>query len=125
MYSSFDLDQSQSFDNLFSEVKSKIIDEINNLNDVDFFKENGIKRKISHLYVGPPGSGKTCFATAIAKMTKRSIVYIPISRIKNNSELQNIIYKRETNGVKYEMNELIFLADELDSFENNQKLKKK
>lgn len=123
-FSCFDLDPSQSFDNLFIKNKDKIIEDIKGLNDVEFFKNHGIKRKVSQLYVGPPGSGKTCFVTAIAKMTGRSIVYIPISRIKNNTELQNIIYERTINGIKYDMSELIFLADELDSLESSQKLTK-
>jgi hypothetical protein len=123
-FSCFDLDTSQSFDNIFLKNKAQIIEDIQNLTDKEYYKTHGIKRKIGHLYVGPPGSGKTCLVTAIAKMTGRSVVYIPISRIKNNLELQNIIYDRSYNGVTYAMDELIFLMDELDSLETTQKLKK-
>lgn len=123
-FSCFDLDTSQSFDNIFLKNKTQIIEDIQNLTDKEYYKTHGIKRKIGHLYVGPPGSGKTCLVTAIAKMTGRSVVYIPISRIKNNLELQNIIYDRSYNGVTYAMDELIFLMDELDSLETTQKLKK-
>lgn len=120
----YDLDKSQTFDNIFIDNKQEIINDIMNLADVEYYKQYGMKRKIGHLYVGPPGSGKTCFVTAIAQMTGRSVVYIPISRIQSNAELQSIIYDRKFNNVTYNMDEIIFIADELDSLESEQKLKK-
>lgn len=118
------LDTSQSFDNIFIDNKQEIIDDILNLEDKEYYKQYGMKRKIGHLYVGPPGSGKTCFVTAIAKLTGRSVVYIPISRIQHNAELQSIIYDRKFNGVHYDMDEVIFIADELDSLNALGALKK-
>lgn len=123
-YSCFDLDPSQSFDNIFVKNKEQIIEDIKNLADKEYFRKHGIKRKVSQLYVGPPGSGKTCLVSAIAKMTGRCVMYIPISRIKSNLELQEIIYERFYNNTYYEMDEVIFLADELDTLESLTDLKK-
>ncbi len=120
----YTLDTSQSFDNIFIENKQEIITDILNLEDKEYYKQYGMKRKIGHLYVGPPGSGKTCFVTAIAKLTGRSVVYIPISRIQHNAELQSIIYDRKFNNIDYNMDELIFIADELDSLNSSNILKK-
>lgn len=119
----YKLDTSQSFENIFLENKEYIMNDILNMADVEYYKKYGMKRKIGHLYVGPPGSGKTCFVTAMAKMTNRSVVYIPISRIQHNAELQEIIYERNFNGIEYDMDEVIFIADELDSL-NSDLLKK-
>lgn len=119
----YDLDSSQSFDNIFLENKDQIIKDILNLEDVEYYQKFGMKRKIGHLYVGPPGSGKTCFVTAMAKLTGRSVVYIPISRIRSNEELQSIIYERSFGGLKYKMNEVIFIADEIDSIGSSALLK--
>jgi len=123
-FCSYDIDKSQQINHIFMKNKQNIIDSIKNLDDIEFYEKNGLKRKVGHLYVGPPGSGKTCLATAIANMTNRSIVYIPISRIKTNVELQKIIYEKKFGGVTYDFNEIIFLLDELDSLENNKSLKK-
>lgn len=124
-YGCYALDKSQSFDNIFLENKNNIIRDIVNMEDKEYYKKYGMKRKLGHLYVGPPGSGKTCFVTALAKFTGRSVVYIPISRITNNAELQSIIYDRKYNNVTYNMDEVIFIADELDSLNSSNLLKKK
>lgn len=70
------------------------------------------------LYVGLPGSEKTCIVTAIANMTNKSAVYMPISRIKTNMELQKIIYERIIRSVTYDLDKVTFLLNELNSLEN-------
>ena len=114
----YQLDKSQSLDNIFLENKESIVADILNLEDKEHYKKYGMKRKIGHLYVGPRGSGKTCLVTALAKLTNRSVVYIPISRIKKNEDLESIIYGGEFNGIKYSLSEVIFILDELDSFDS-------
>lgn len=114
----YELDKSQSLDNIFLENKESIVADILNLEDKEHYKKYGMKRKIGHLYVGPRGSGKTCLVTALAKLTNRSVVYIPISRIQKNEDLESIIYGGEFNGIKYSLSEVIFILDELDSFDS-------
>ena len=117
-FGSYQLDKSQSFDNIFFKNKDRIITDILNMKDKDHYKKYGMKNKTAHLYVGPRGSGKTCCITALATLTNRSVCYIPISRIQRNEELETIIYGGDFNGVKYEMDEIIFVFDELDSFDS-------
>lgn len=124
IYSCYNIDRSQKFENLFLHNKEKILTTIKKLEDVDYYKKFGLKRKLGHLYVGLPGTGKTCVTTAMANMTGRTPVYIPISRIYENSELQKIFYDRCFNGIKYELDELIFVIDELDSVTSQQNLQK-
>lgn len=123
-FSCCDIDKSQTFENIFVSNKNKIISTIKNLENVEFYKKFGLKRKVGQLYVGPPGTGKTCATTAIANMTGRTPVYIPISRITENKEIQKIFYDKCFNGIKYKLDELIFVIDELDSYLPSQKLKK-
>lgn len=123
-YSVHDLDTSQTFNNIFLKNKKEIVDEVLQLADADYYKGVGIKRKLGYLCVGPPGSGKTSLVTTIANLTGRSIVYIPISRIQHNHELDKIIYDKTYNGVKYKFDEIIFSIDEMDSMEASQSLKK-
>ena len=58
----------------------------------------------------------------------RHILEIPMSRIKTNAELEEILNISEINGIKIKKDELIILFDEIDSgtdsvnkraFENN------
>ena len=41
---------------------------------------------------GPPGTGKTSLIKALAHYTKRSIVNVPLARIKTNQELTDLVY---------------------------------
>ena len=118
-YSIYQIDPSQTFDNIFTQHKQEIIEEIDNMANISFFKKYGIKRKLSHCYVGSKGSGKTCLSTCIAQYTNRNIVCIPITRITTNKELLDIIYERNINGVVYDMNEVIFVIDEIDSLKTD------
>jgi hypothetical protein len=113
--SSYDLDKTQDFNNLFFDFKEDILSDIELLKDIEYHKKYGLKRKLGYLLHGKPGSGKTCIVTAIANKLHRSIVYIPISQITNNQELEDLIYKRVYNGVKYDLDEVVFCFDEIDS----------
>jgi hypothetical protein len=41
---------------------------------------------------GPPGTGKTSFIKALAQLTRRSIVNIPLARIRTNQELMDLMF---------------------------------
>lgn len=116
------IDRYQTFKNLFFDHKKQIIDDINLLCDHDHHTKFGIKRKLGYLFTGIQGSGKTCVVTAMAKKLNRNIIYVPISRLNSNRELEDIIYTRMYNGVKYNTNEVIFLFDEIDSIGKNKSL---
>lgn len=118
------IDRYQSFDNIFTGAKDTIIRDIERFKDVDYHERYGIKRKLGYIFTGIQGSGKTCMVTAMAKYLNRTIVYIPISRITKNSQLENLMYNNIYNGVKYDVNDLIFLFDEIDTIEDNSLLKK-
>lgn len=124
VFDSDSIDNTQSFDHIFSHTNNKIMSDLDKFDDVKFYEKYGLKRKLCYLLAGKPGSGKTCVVSAIAKYKNRSIVYIPISRIKNNSELYNILYKRVYNNVYYNIDEVVFLFDEIDSIIDKKVLKK-
>lgn len=121
----FSLDKYQTFDNLFFKEKGKLLKELNNLSNSEFYIKHGLKRKICLLITGKPGCGKTAISSAITKFLNRNMVNIPISRVESNSEIEDILYKREILGTEYEMGQLTFLFDEIDSIESKNMLKKK
>lgn len=121
----FSLDKYQTFDNLFFKGKQKLIKELDNLKNLEFYEKHGIKRKICLLITGKPGCGKTAISSAITKYLERNMVSIPISRITSNKEVEDILYQREILGTGYDMDKLTFLFDEIDSIESKNMLKKK
>lgn len=104
----------ETFDNIFHEHKNKIIEDIIRLNDIEYYKKQGMKRKKGYLFYGFPGCGKTSTVMAIANKTKRHIIEVPMSRVKTNLELEEIMYMDEINGIKFEKDQIILLFDEID-----------
>lgn len=117
----------ESFDCLFNDQKYKIMKDLDKLNDVNYYKKNGFKRKKGYLFHGVPGSGKTSSVMAMANYTKRHIVEIPLSRVKTNTEFEEIINKTSINNIPFKKNEIIILFDEfersLEIIKNNEKPK--
>lgn len=122
-YTVVDIDNSQNFNNLFFSNKHILLKDINKFNDIEFYAKHGMKRKLSYLFEGGPGTAKTSTATAIAKMLNRNIVSVPVSRLKTNSDLEEIMYVREYCGIRYNANEIVILFDEMDSLEGDVLLK--
>lgn len=111
-------DKNQKFDNLFFSQKHTVINMVDKIKDIEYFKRTGIKRKISLLFNGKTGSGKTCCVNAIANYTNRAIIYVPISRITKNMEIERILYSRKYNDHIIPNDKKIILFDEIDTFTN-------
>lgn len=117
LYTEHRFDKSQTFDHIFFENKRQIINMIDKLNDPEYFIKNGKKRKVSMLFVGPPGSCKTSTALAIANYTNRVLIQVPISRIKYSREVEKILYSHEYNKYDIPNDKKIILFDEIDTID--------
>jgi hypothetical protein len=134
---SIDTSNYETFETYFNMYKYDIIREYERLHDVQLHRTNGIKRKLGLLLHGSPGVGKTSIVTALAnylgrdsncnyytpfnsppdnKYIKRHILVIPPSRIKKNSEIEEIYNLTEINKIKFKKSEIIILFDEIDQF---------
>lgn len=134
---SIDTSNYETFETYFNKYKYDIIREYERLHDVQLHRTNGIKRKLGLLLHGSPGVGKTSIVTALAnylgrdsngnyytpfnsppdnKYIKRHILVIPPSRIKKNSEIEEIYNLTEINKIKFKKSEIIILFDEIDQF---------
>jgi ATP-dependent 26S proteasome regulatory subunit len=104
----------ETFNSLFSEHKENIINSVKRLKNYNYFKRTGSKRKLGYLFHGFPGCGKTSHVSAIANFDRRHILEVPLSRVKTNKELEEIINLTQINNVTFKKEELIIFFDEID-----------
>ena len=104
----------ETFDHIFNEHKDTIIADMDRLNDIDYYRRNGIKRKKGYLFYGNTGCGKTYTVMAMANKGKRHIIEVPMSRVKTNEELEDIINLTNIDNVKFDKEDVIILFDEID-----------
>lgn len=105
----------QTFEHLYHEHKEKLLEDIHKLRDIEYYKKNGLKRKKGYLFYGHPGCGKTSSVIAMALEDNRHIIEIPMSRVKTNGELEEILNLTEINCVKFRKEQIIILFDEIDT----------
>jgi SpoVK/Ycf46/Vps4 family AAA+-type ATPase len=92
-------DTTRSFDNIFFDGKSDIINSINFFtNNKEWYYEKGIPYTIGIGLHGPPGTGKTSVIKSIAKLTNRHIIVIPLKLIKTKRELDKFFYEDRYNS---------------------------
>lgn len=123
-YCEYEIDKSQTFENIFTNNKNRLEQLLQQFGKLDFYKERGIKRKISAIFYGESGTGKTATCVAIANKLDRCIILVPIGRIKTNLEVEKILYSNEVNQYIISNENKIFLFDELDSAKNIKDWKK-
>ena len=104
----------ETFDNIFHSNKQMIMNDIDRLKDIEYYKKTGFKRKKGYLFFGEPGTGKTATVMAMSNYDKRHIIEVPMGRVKTNNELEQIISIDEINNIKFNPNNIIILFDELD-----------
>lgn len=104
----------ETFDKIYNEHSSGIQKDILRLKNLDYYKRTGLKRKKGYLFYGEPGCGKTSTVMAMANFDKRHIVEVPLSRVKTNQEIEDILNLNNEWFDDIHKNEVIILFDEID-----------
>ncbi len=104
----------KTFDCLHFSNKDKLIKNLDRLKDLAYYKRNGLTRKAGFLLYGPPGCGKTGSVIASAIHTKRHIIEVPMSRIKKNSDIEELFNLTKIGNVDFTKEDIIILFDEID-----------
>lgn len=86
---------------------------IDRLENKELYAKLGARRKLSFLFHGPPGTGKTAHVLAMAKYAKRHIVEIQLGQIDNFDLVQQLVRNpSELIGFRHE--DIILVFDEFD-----------
>ena len=113
----------ETFDKMFNEHSQQIQKDILRLKDLNYYSRTGLKRKKGYLFYGEPGCGKTSTVMAMANFDKRHIIEVPLSRVKSNQELEDILNLNYPMFEDFNKDEVIILFDEIDC--NNDALSKR
>lgn len=93
IYKRYKLSDDKSFSSLFHPDKAAVLDLLDAFtNGRGKFAIPGFPQKLGFLLHGPPGTGKTSFIKALAAHTGRSIVSIPLARVRTNQELMDMMF---------------------------------
>jgi hypothetical protein len=112
--SSKDTSNFETFEHIFSDNKTLLINEIEHLKDKEFFRRTGLRRKAGFVFYGPPGCGKTSSIGCIANFDNRHILEIPMNRVKTNKQLEKIMNVKEIRGIGLQKNNILMVLEEID-----------
>jgi ATP-dependent 26S proteasome regulatory subunit len=115
----------ETFDTMVGDNKKILINDLDRLHDLEYYKEKGLRRKKGYLFYGPPGCGKTSHVMAMANYDQRHVLEIPLSRVKTAQQFENILNLKEINGIPICKDHLIYLFDEIDISLKSMEEKKK
>lgn len=121
-YKRYKLSDDKTFSSLFHPDKASLLELLDAFsNGRGKFAIPGYPQKLGFLLHGPPGTGKTSFIKALAGHTGRSIVSIPLSRVRTNQELMDMMFDQVVNiegqdmPVSLPFSKVIFIFEDVDA----------
>jgi len=121
-YKRFKLSDDKTFESLFFPEKENLLGLLSHFTQrTGKYAIKGYPHKLGLLLHGPPGTGKTSLIKALAQHTGRSIVNVPLSRIRTNSELMDIMFDQkytvvgEEVPIKLGFKDVIFVMEDVDA----------
>ena len=117
-YKRYKLSGEKTFSSLFFPQKEKLLHLLRHFTErTGKFAIPGYPHKLGLLLHGPPGTGKTSLIKALAEYTNRSVVSVPLGRIKTNQELMDCIFDQqfrvpgEDMPIKLDFSKVIFVME--------------
>merc|ERR1712079_453931 len=114
-YTEFTFSSGKTFKNIFFPQKEELIEKIKFFMDNEsWYLEHGIPYMFGLLLHGEPGCGKTSTIKAIANMTQRHIVSVPLKNIKTMSDLYQALYGGKINKTSIPMKKRLYVLEDID-----------
>merc|ERR1712165_682984 len=114
-YTEFTFSSGKTFKNIFFPEKEKLIKKINFfLENESWYSQHGTPYMFGLLLHGEPGCGKTSTIKAIANMTQRHIVSVPLKNVKTISDLYNALYGGKINKSNIPMKKRLYVLEDID-----------
>jgi len=109
------LNTTKSFDNMFFDGKDTLIKRISDFEtSEERYKRLGIPYSLGMMFHGAPGCGKTSCIKAIAKMTGRHIINIPLKLVNNIEDLKELFQSTHIQGHTIPMSKRLYVFEEID-----------
>lgn len=122
MFKRYRLSEEKTFASFFHPEKEALLHLLDNFtNKKGKFAVAGYPHKLGLLLHGPPGTGKTSLIKALANHTKRNIISIPLSRVRTNQDLMDLVLdqacKVEGDDWTYKLpfKKTIFVMEDIDA----------
>ena len=125
-YNEFSFESSKTFDNVFFPEKEKIVSRLEFfLENETWYAERGVPYTLGFLLHGLPGSGKTSTIKAMANLTQRHIVSVPLKNIKSIDDLYRVFYGPTINKKIIPVNKRIYVLEDIDAASLKDTVKKR
>ena len=114
-FTEFDFDSSKTFENLFFSQKAQVIERLEFfMGNETWYRERGLPYTLGFLFHGAPGCGKTSTIKAIANLTKRHIVSVPLKNITTIEDLMKVFHGVKVNQRKIPTSRKLFVLEDID-----------
>jgi len=115
-FNEFPFESSKSFQNVFFKEKDKIVSRVKFfLENESWYAARGVPYTLGLLLHGLPGTGKTSTIKALANLTQRHIVSVPLKNIKNIEDLYKVFYGPTINKKTIPVNKRIYVLEDIDA----------